>query len=166
MTEDNSSPKTNAELALNKFFEDLVNSSMKSLSQMNVLKDPMRFRLKVEFGEDGPRYNYMAKASTKPELYEDLMVDTIDKGNMVTVLAQLPSGTVHNDINLISSVSTLFINVKGSVSSVKLPKRINASKANARLNNNVLEVNLPTGYTKSKLKIKMDGKNAEKSSKI
>ncbi len=166
MAERRPSSNVNAEAALNKHFEELVNSSMKTLSQMHRLKDPMRFKLKIEFGDSGPSYRYMAKVSTKPELYEDIIVDTIDKGDMVTVLAQLPSMITHNDINLEGSVSTLFISVGDTTSSVRLPKRINASKASASFNNNVLEVNLPKGYTRSRTKIKMDGKDAKKDKKI
>lgn len=156
---------TDENYVLNKFFEDIVNDSIKKLSQMNLLKDPMKFKLNVEFGEDGPQFGYMARATNELARQKEsttMLVDTIDKGKNITVLMQVPTSEL--DIEIEASKFTLFIKMKSGTETIKLPKGINASKAEACINNNVLEVNLPIGTTKRKTKINMVGHNAKKSS--
>lgn len=151
--------------ALNKFFEDIVNDSIKKLSQMNLLKDPMKFKLNVEFGEDGPQFGYMARATNDLARQKEnttMLVDIIDKGKNLTVLAEVP--TSEQDIEVGASKFMLFIKMRSITKNIKLPKEINASKAEAHINNNVLEVNLPIGTTKRKTKINIVGHNAKKSS--
>lgn len=151
---------------LGKFFEDVVNESVKRLGKTGIINMPTKFKMSVEFGDNGPRFTYIARATydaptgTRKGLRS---VDVINRDDLITVIAEVPSIGNGDVIEIKASKSALFINVNGKIETVKLPNSIDAERALARINNGVLEVNMPVGDTKGKMRIKIVDIDAEKS---
>ncbi len=151
---------------LSKFFEEIVNESVKRLGKIGIINMPTKFKMSVEFGDNGPRFNYIAKATYDTTMRDKrrlTAIDVINRESFITVIAEVPNIGSGGVLEIKASKSALFINVNGKIETVRLPNSIDAERAMARINNGILEVNMPIGDTKGKTRIKIVDIDAEKS---
>ncbi len=158
---------------IGRFAEDTVNNIIKKLQKLNISEKPTKIKLSMEFGENGPRFTYMAKATraVNPPIFNKFQkvneekhsahFDMIEHKNGITVLIEL--STQEKQIGVEAVGSTMFINFGANKQVVRLPREIDAQGAHAVINNNVLEVNLPYGKTDKITKIDMVDRDAKKS---
>jgi HSP20 family molecular chaperone IbpA len=158
---------------IGRFAEDTVNGIIKKISRLNVSKKPTKIKFSMEFGEDGPRFAYVARTvwgraqgisapfHKAKETRSAVHIDTIEHDTGITVLIELPIAQKQIGVEAIGS--TMFLLFGSDKRTVTLPHEVDAQSAHAIINNNVLEVNLPYGKTDKITKIEMVDRDAKKS---
>ena len=140
---------------LNKFIAEFLESAAKEFSEYDQIKpqaEPMVYGFNLSIGSNGrpiletfgnidPKRKVQQQSSASTS--HERLVDVIDGGDKVTIIAELP-GILKEDLVIKASRSELIIesNVQGRKyrKTVLMPKVVDPDTANAQLNNGVLEV--------------------------